>query len=141
MGNLRDAILTFSKAQFSSWVASAVDFAVTILLAEIIGVWYAYATFIGAICGGITNCCINYRWVFHAFGMKKKYIAVRYMIVWGGSILLNTYGTYFLTELSGSNFIISKVVVAVLVGLFWNYQMQCRFVFSERNIKSNQYKL
>lgn len=138
MGNLREAILTFSKAQFSSWVASAVDFAVTILLAEMIGVWYAYATFIGAISGGITNCCINYRWVFHAFGMKKKYIAVRYMIVWGGSILLNTYGTYFLTELSGFNFIISKVIVAVLVGLFWNYQMQCRFVFSTRNIKSNQ---
>lgn len=138
MGNVRNAILTFSKAQCSAWIASAVDFAVTIILAEMAGLWYAYATFIGAISGGITNCCINYRWVFHAFGMKIKRIATRYMIVWAGSILLNTYGTYWLTELSGINFIISKIIISITVGLFWNYQMQCRFVFSGRNINQTE---
>lgn len=138
MGNVRSAILTFSKAQCSAWMASAVDFAVTIILAEMLGVWYAYATFIGAISGGITNCCINYRWVFHAYGLKIRRIAARYMIVWGGSILLNTYGTYWLTELSGINFIISKIIISILVGVLWNYQMQCRFVFSDKNIKQTE---
>lgn len=137
MGTLKNSVITFCKAQCSAWIASAVDFSITILLAEVCGLWYAYATFIGAVSGGVTNCAINYKWVFHAFGMKKKYVAVRYMVVWCGSILLNTLGTYCLTELSRQNFIISKVVVAVLVAVFWNYELQCHFVFP---VKHNNQK-
>ena len=78
--------------------------------------WYGYATFIGAVSGGMVNCAINYRWVFHAFGMKKKYIALRYMFVWGVSIALNTLGTCQVTEMTGLNYVIPKAIVAVLVG-------------------------
>lgn len=119
----------FTKAQCSAWVASAVDFGVTLLLANVLHVWYGHATLTGAIAGGIVNCSINYRWVFHAGGMKKKYVAMRYMFVWVGSIVLNTLGTCRLTELTGINYIISKAVVAVLVAVLWNYQMQRTFVF------------
>ena len=119
----------FGKAQCSAWIASAVDFGITLLLTSLVGMWYGYSTFIGSVCGGLTNCAINYRWVFNAFGMKKKYVALRYMFVWVGSIALNTFGTWQLTEISGSNYIISKTVVAVLVAVFWNYQLQRTFVF------------
>ena len=129
MGNIRKGILTFCKAQCSASVATGADFALTIVLARLCGLWYADATLIGAVFGGIVNCCINYRWVFHAFGMKKKYVALRYMAVWTGSIALNTAGTYWLTEMSGINFVIAKAVVAVLVAVLWNYQMQRWFVF------------
>ena len=129
MGDLKTSILTFSKAQFSSWVSSGVDFCVTILLTEVFDVWYGTSTFIGAISGGITNCIINYKWVFHAMGMKKKNVALKYMLVWVVSIALNTGGTYMLTELTGVNFIAVKAVVAILVAIFWNYQMQRTFVF------------
>lgn len=129
MGSLRLHILMFAKAQCSAWVASSIDFGITLILAKIVGIWYAYATFIGAISGGMTNCVINYQWVFHAFGMKKKYVAVRYVFVWAVSIMLNTYGTYRLTEATGISFIIVKALVAVLVAVFWNYQMQSHFVF------------
>lgn len=133
MGNLKNTVVTFSKAQCSAWIASAVDFSITVLLAHACGLWYAYATFIGAVSGGMTNCAINYKWVFHAFGMKKKYVAVRYAIVWCGSILLNTFGTYLLTEFSRQNFLLSKILVAVLVAVFWNYQLQSNFVFTTRH--------
>lgn len=129
MDNIKSNIITFGKAQFSAWIASIVDFGITIICAHALGVWYAYATFIGAVSGGITNCTINYRWVFHTFSRKKKDIAIRYTIVWAGSILLNTYGTYLLTERSTLNFIISKIIVSVIVAILWNYQMQYRFVF------------
>ena len=91
--------------------------------------WYAYATLLGAFSGGLVNCGINYRWVFHAFGLKKKYVALRYVFVWIGSIAFNTLGTWRLTELTGMNYIISKTIVAVLVAVLWNYQMQRTFVF------------
>lgn len=129
MGSLRQSLLTFTKAQCSAWVASAFDFGVTLTLANLLGVWYAYATFAGAVSGGITNCVINYRWVFHAFGQKKKYVAIKYLFVWSVSIFLNTYATYRLTEATGINYIISKAIVAVAVAVLWNYQMQSHFVF------------
>lgn len=64
---------------------------------------------------------------------EKRNIAIRYIIVWGGSILLNTYGTYILTELSDQYFMFSKIIVSVIVAVFWNYQMQYRFVFNSKN--------
>lgn len=135
MGNVKSEIFKFCKAQCSAWIASAVDFGMTILLANICGIWYAYATFVGAVSGGITNCSINYKWVFHAFGLKKHVAAMRYTLVWCGSIILNTCGTYLLTELSGQNYLISKVLVAVLVAVCWNYELQSHYVFQ---IKENK---
>ena len=80
MNNVKEKAIMFGKAQCSAWVASAVDFGITLILTSIVDVWYGYSTFIGAVCGGLTNCGINYRWVFHTFGMKKKYVALRYTL-------------------------------------------------------------
>ena len=70
----------------------------------------------------------NYRWVFNAEELKKGSVAWKYMIVWTGSIVLNTLGTYALTEMSSQYFMFAKVVVAVIVAIFWNYQLQRLFV-------------
>lgn len=81
---------------------------------------------------------------------KKTHVAVKFIIVWVCSIWLNTWGTYTLTEslakipwvrdtLSqyfGDFFIIPKVVVAVIVALFWNYNMQRFFVYRNIDIRS-----
>ena len=133
MGNMRNAVTTFCKAQFSAWIATCVDFSVSLVLARACGLWYAYATFLGAVSGGVTNCFINYRWVFNAIGMQKSYVALRYVCVWVVSIALNTMGTYQLTQATGIDFIIVKAVVAVLVAVLWNYQMQRVFVFHANN--------
>lgn len=137
MGKVKTALLTFAKAQCSAWIASAADFAATLLLSEVVGLWYAYATFIGAIVGGATNCFINYRWVFQSFDQKKKYIALKYLFVWTVSIVLNTYATVWLTESTGWNFIICKIIVACAVAVCWNYQMQSQFVFHNLHKKKD----
>ena len=41
--------------------------------------------------------------------------------------------TYILTELSDQYFMFSKIIVSVIVAVFWNYQMQYRFVFNSKN--------
>ena len=84
MGNIRRGIVTFTKAQCSASVATVADFALTIVLAKFCHMWYADATLLGAIFGGIVNCSINYRWVFHALGMKKKYVALRHLCPYRG---------------------------------------------------------
>lgn len=138
----------FVKAQLSAQVASLVDFLVTIFLATICGMFYLYATFIGSVFGGFVNCFVNYRWVFTNAHCKKSQVAIKYILVWIGSILLNTWGTFFLTEwMTGMRwvndllgkyvdnvFIIPKIIVSLLVGIFWNYYLQRVFVFQNKNV-------
>ena len=131
----------------SLYVASLIDFLVTILLVKLSGLFYLYATFLGSVVGGVVNCVINYGWVFHADDCKKTHVALKYLFVWGGSILLNTWGTFALTEwLTGMHwvdgllghyindvFILSKIIVAILVAFFWNYHLQRVFVYRNHN--------
>ena len=131
---IRRELWTFCKAQLPAQLASAVDFCVSLFLAEVCGVWYLYSTFLGALSGGVVNCITNYRWVFHAEGLKKRNVAGKYFLVWTGSILLNTAGTYLLTELSGQHFVYAKLVVAVAVGFLWNYQLQRLFVYRDTHL-------
>lgn len=158
----RRVVWVFCKAQLSAQFASLVDFLVTILLVKLLDLFYLYATFLGSVAGGMVNCAINYRWVFHSDGCKKLHVALKYVIVWIGSILLNTWGTFVLTEwLTGMTwvngilgyyvdnvFILAKIIVAVLVAFFWNYHMQRVFVYRNHDIrrffdyiwKDNKYK-
>lgn len=141
MRSLKHTIITFCKAQLSAQIATVVDFTVTALLTELCGMWYLIATFLGALSGGVVNCIVNYHWVFKAQELKKQFVAIKYLFVWCGSILLNTAGTYVLTELSAQHYLISKVVVAVLVGFLWNYQMQRLFVYRDNHIKDKLERL
>ena len=139
----------FIRAQLSAQIATFVDFLISILLNQCANVYYVYATLIGSISGGLTNCAINYKWTFKSDG-KKIHVAVKFILVWVCSVWLNTWGTYALTEslakipwvrntLSlyfGDFFIIPKVVVAVIVALFWNYNMQRFFVYRNIDIRS-----
>jgi len=147
----KGGFFTFLRAQFSSQIATLSDFTVTILLAKLFGLFYFYATFTGAVFGGVVNCIINYRWTFKAKGIKKRHIAMKYAFVWIGSILLNTYGTFAMTELLKKSvwlreflgnmvddvFIFSKIVVSLLVGFLWSYNMQHHFVYKDRNFRKH----
>lgn len=146
----RRVLWIFVKAQLSAQLSSVVDFLITILLVKAFAVFYLYATFIGSVAGGVLNCAINYRWVFRAKDVKKSHVAFKYLFVWGGSIVLNTWGTFALTEwLVGMKwmgtlpeyyinnvFILSKIIVAVSVAFFWNYHLQRVFVYRNYNFRN-----
>lgn len=146
----KGGIFMFMRAQFSSQIASLSDFLLTILLAKLFNIYYVYATFIGSVFGGIVNCFVNYNWTFKSKECKKLNILIKYTMVWAGSIFLNTWGTYFMTESLGKSpwvreilshyfddlFLFSKVVVSLLVGFLWNYNMQRIFVYRNCNFSS-----
>lgn len=81
--------------------------------------------------------------------LQKIHVGLKYFVVWGGSILINTWGTFALTEwlarmkwvngLLGyyvyDVFILSKITVALLVAFFWNYYLQRFFVYRNHNLK------
>lgn len=146
----KGSIFTFLKAQFSAQIASILDFLVAVVLANVFDLYYLYATFIGAVFGGSVNCVVNYKWTFKSKGCKKRHVAVKYIFVWIVSLLLNTWGTYFLTKYltnkvwlgtvsgypSNALFIIPRIIIALLVAFFWNYNMQRVFVYKSHDMKS-----
>lgn len=136
------------KAFCTAQIASFVDFVTTVLLTSVFGVYYVVSTTIGAVTGGVINCVMNYKWVFPMSDSRKCFIALKFFMVWSGSILFNTWGTYILTEWTKNQnwvivllgeyhdqiYIVCKVLVAVLVAVCWNYLMQRNFVYRNLHI-------
>ena len=140
LNQIKHEIWLISKAEMSASVASIIDFGLSIGLTEEKVLPYIWANLIGVISGGITNCCLNYRYVFKNTRRNKKSIALRYFMVWSGSLILNGGGTDLITYLIGENyFIIVKCIISIFVALLWNYPGQRKFVFSYRYTDSKEY--
>lgn len=137
MGKIKKELLTFGKAELTASVASVVDFGLAFILSDVVGIYYGLANALGVMSGGITNCCLNYRYVFGDSNRKKKSVAWRYFIIWAISWVLNSGGTIAVTELLNSHehinihYMIPKCVVAFLVAVFVNYPGQRKFVFNQ----------
>lgn len=125
---------TFVKAQASSFAASIFDFLTTIVCKEFFYLWYVTASLIGTIAGGVTNFVLGRAWVFKKGHKKQESTitqqAIKFLVVWGGNLLLNTAGVFFVTHYIGLNYITSKVVVSASVGISYNYFLQKKFVFA-----------
>jgi len=110
-------------------IATAFDFGSFMLFNDVLNFWYVLSSFLGSLIGGITAFLLNRNWAFIAIDKKIKTQAIKYLMVWGGSITLNTYGLYLLVENSDLTEVISKMIVAVFVGVVYNFLMARFFVF------------
>ena len=136
-------VFTFLRSIVSSQCASWVDMGIGFVLFAWLGFSAAFATAIGAFCGGIVNCVINYKFTFHADGVDWRAVMVKYAMVWLGSMLLNTFGTgavyYVLCKWEWLESIgfkrdgfyaAARLFVSLVVSWFWNFPMQKYFVYS-----------
>ncbi|WP_461453082.1 GtrA family protein [Mucilaginibacter sp.] len=121
---------TFIKAQASSIISTGADLLTTVICKEFLGIWYVAASFIGTFVGGATNFGLGRRWVFDGRHKKVPVQLVKYLITWSGNLLLTTSGVFIITHYCGISYFISKIIVAVTVGIFYNYMLQKRFVFA-----------
>lgn len=123
-------MLRYFKAQASSLTATGVDFLVTLLAMNFLSAWYLVASIIGTVSGGMVNFYINRNWVFDASSKALKWQAFKYVAVWIGNLILVTLGVYLLTHFFYINYMLSKVLVSITVGISYNYYMQKLFIFS-----------
>lgn len=123
-------ITSFLRYNVSACTASICDFLMLIFFTEIIGIYYVIATFIGAVTGASVAFILGRNWTFFSKEGRVSSQGFRFFLVVSGSILINTIGVYFFTDvLLVPHYTISKVMVAVLVGIFYNFPMQRYFVF------------
>jgi putative flippase GtrA len=123
-------MLTFLKAQAASILGSLVDFLTTIVLVELFHCWYILGNLLGNIAGGITQFTLARNWVFNAGEGKIPFQVFKYILVWIGNLLLSAGGVYFFTHYLGLNYIISKTISSIVLGLTYNYFLQKKFVFA-----------
>lgn len=132
---------TFLRSAVSSQTAGWVDMGSSIGLVAI-GLSSWLATPVGAVLGGVVNCCINYKFTFRASNCSKIAVAVKYVMIWFGSLVLNTVGTSLLAmvfdrwpvlETLGftnlGNYAAARLIVSLAVSWFWNFLMQRYFVY------------
>jgi len=122
-------MLTFTKAQIASLLASGVDFLVTWLLMRFGQAPIVAAGATGTLVGGVTHFMISRNWVFSARESKWAAQVNRYVLVWIGNFLLNVSGLWLVTRYTGIKDIGAKVIVAITVAVCYNYPLQKRFVF------------
>lgn len=132
----RPTIHQFAKAQFSSLGASAVDLCVTALLFRLAGLSPFWSTAIGAVSGGLLNCVVNYEWTFRGTDRTMRGVAIRYIVVWIGSILFNAWGVKLAVGLLWggatpplAGFMAVRIIVSIIIGIVWNFMLQKKWVY------------
>ncbi len=117
------------RSQAAALTATGTDFLVTIGLKELAELWYVASNATGALCGAIVSFALLRHWAFQRHDQRWHGQAVRYVLASGLSLVLNTSGVWLLTEAFDIQYVISKVIVAVVMGLTVNYLMFKHFVF------------
>ena len=120
---------SFKRSQVASALATLIDFLTLVFLVEIIGVWYVLSTAAGAFLGAVTHFTLGRHWSFQAADKAVHSQMKRYGLVALGSLFLNTYGVYFLTDFFGIQYMVSKVIIAFSVGCFFNFPLHRHVVF------------
>jgi len=121
------------RHQLASLAATLVDFSIMVLCVRNLHATPSAATVVGATCGALTNFTISRHWTFDAAHQPPHGQALRYALVSAASLGLNTLGEYALAEVLSVQFVLARAMVALGVGLLWNFPMHKSFVFGQAN--------
>jgi putative flippase GtrA len=121
-----------SRSTATSLFTTVLDFGTLVLLVNIFHLNYVLATWIGTVVGSLSNFTINKHWAFRdsKVGMHNQF--GRFLAVQAGSSGLNTLGVYLFTHFLGVDYKLSRIIVAAMVALGWNYPMNHALVFATR---------
>ena len=118
------------RHQIAALLATVVDFAVMIAAVEFAHVGPAAGTALGALVGAAANFSLGRRWIFDSTAERMFPQAVRYAVVSGTSLALNSIGEYAAAERIGVPYIAARLCVSLVVSLLWNFPMQRHVVFA-----------
>lgn len=119
------------RHQIAGFIATIVDFGVFNLLIYGFGVWYVTSNAIGAIVGAVVNFIISTRWAFAGSKNSLKNQIFKYSLVSFGSMVLNTFFVYLLTDIAGFSPNGSKIIVAITVAWTFNFLLMRYYVFKK----------
>lgn len=122
---------TFAKAQLSSFLGGLVDYGTMVFFTEFFGVPYTISIAMGGIVGAVVNFSINRYWTFGAADGQKRVQLPKFILMVAGSILLKSSGTYLLTQYSGFDYKITRLIIDLVVSWVFNYNLQKYWIFRQ----------
>jgi len=131
MSQKPNIITSFIRYNIVAITATLIDFAIFMLLSELLGIWYITAAITGSVTGGVVAFVFNRNWVFMGKDGKISIQAFKYFAVWGGSIILNTSGLFLMVEYTGLSKVLAKVIVSAIVGYGFNFLMNRYYIFNK----------
>ncbi|MBT8230478.1 MAG: GtrA family protein [Saprospiraceae bacterium] len=120
---------SFFKSQLSSFLATAVDFVTLVILTELFGIYYLVSTAIASAFGAIVSFLLGRYW---AFKRPESFIvaqAFRYAVASGIILMANVAGMYFFTDILSIQYLISKIIVAIITGILISFPLFRYFVY------------
>ena len=133
---------TAIRSTISAQVAGWIDFGTSFAMFSWVGLEPIYATAIGAVMGGLTNCIINYKFTYPNQECSWNIVIVKFLMVWFGGLILNAVGTQLLYTVlckwewlstigfkPDGYFTGARLSVALIVSVFWHFLMQKNFVY------------
>ena len=143
-----NVLFTFMRSAMASLTSAVADLGSRILFYSLIltSMQEFYrsnlAVAIGAVIAGVVNCCVNYKFTFRAENCSVKAVAIKYLLIWGGSFVLNLGGTTAFDHLlqhwewlrhigmrPDGIFAFARLSVSLVVSLAWNFLLQKNFVY------------
>ena len=121
---------SFMRYNVSALIATAADFLVLSLLHYGFGMYYVYATAIGAVAGAIVSFFLGRNWAFMNKEGKLSTQGFKYILTSGFSLIFNVAGVYLMVDIMGvSNVLLAKTIISLAIGFFFNFPMQRFFIY------------
>jgi putative flippase GtrA len=121
--------VSFLRYNIAAVIATAVDFATLLFLKEILEVNYVLATCAAATMGAVIAFSLGRYWAFVSTDAKKSTQIIKYLFVAIGSVALNTLGVYLITNYLNQDYKVSKIIIAFLVAVTYNYPLSKYYTF------------
>jgi putative flippase GtrA len=120
---------TLARHQIGAVVATGVDFGVMVALVESLEVSPVAATAVGATVGAVTNFALGRTWIFGSTSGEVPGQIGRYALASAASAALNALGEHIVHDLANVRYVLARALVALAVGVLWNFPMHRHFVF------------
>lgn len=121
--------ISFLRYNIAAVIATAADFSTLLFFTEVLEVNYVLSTGLAATIGAVIAFTLGRYWAFVSTETKKSTQIAKYFIVATGSIVLNTLGVYLITNYLSQDYKVSKVIVAVLLAVAYNYPLSKNYTF------------
>jgi putative flippase GtrA len=114
---------------FVGGFAFIIDFGLLWFLTKVIDFHYLLSATISFIAGLLVNYFISTKWVFNKGRIRNKKLEFTYFGLIGVvGLILNDIFIWLLTDFAAVNYLISKIITALLVYL-WNFFARKYFLF------------
>ncbi|MFT7032053.1 MAG: putative flippase GtrA [Cyclobacteriaceae bacterium] len=121
--------VSFLRYNVAAVIATTADFSILLFLKEILEVNYVLATCLAATIGAVIAFILGRYWAFLSTDTKKFTQIIKYLIVAIGSVALNTVGVYLITNYLSQDYKVSKIIIAFLVAVSYNYPLSKYYTF------------